>query len=68
MNDKDKTIGKRNFTKFGDMMFDRKNDPLELKNIAASPEHAGELSKLEKQLSQWETQFPMEVGKAKFQQ
>ena len=68
MNDTDKTIGKRNFTQFGNMMFDRKNDPLELINIAASPEHAGELTKLEKQLSQWETKFPVEVGKAKFQQ
>jgi len=58
MNDTDMTIGKRNFTGFGDMMFDRLNDPLELTNITASPEYASEKAKLQKQLAQWEEQFP----------
>jgi hypothetical protein len=63
MNDTDKTIGKRNFTKFGDMMFDRQNYARELGNIAASPEHAAEKEMLRKQLAQWETQFPGDAGK-----
>lgn len=63
MNDTDGTIGKRNFTEFGDMMFDRRNDPLELKNIAQSPEYASEKAKLQKQLDQWEKRFSGEAGK-----
>ena len=63
MNDTDKTIGKRNFTGFGDMMFDRQNDPLELTNIVASPEYASEKAKLQKQLAQWEEQVPGEARK-----
>ncbi len=63
MNDTDKTIGKRNFTGFGDMMFDRQNDPLELTNIAASREYASEKKKLQRQLAQWEEQFPGEARK-----
>jgi len=58
MNDTDSTIGKRNFTGFGNMMFDRRNDPLELKNIAASPSYASEKTKILSQLDQWETRFP----------
>jgi arylsulfatase A-like enzyme len=63
MNDTDKTIGKRNFTGFGDMMFDRQNDPLELTNIVAVPKYAFEKEKLQKQLAQWEQQFPGEARK-----
>ena len=63
MNDTDSTIGKRNFTGFGDMMFDRQNDPLELTNIAAAPKYAIEKATLQKQLAQWEKQFPGEARK-----
>lgn len=63
MNDTDKNIGKRNFTGFGDMMFDRHNDPLELTNLVAAPEYATEKEKLLKQLAQWEMQFPGEARK-----
>jgi len=66
MNDTDRTIGKRNFIGFGDMMFDRQNDPRELTNIAAAPEYAAEKAKLQKQLAQWEKQFPGEARKENY--
>ena len=66
MNDTDSSIGKRNFTGFGDMMFDRQNDPLELTNIVAVPEYAAEKAKLQKQLAQWEKQFPGEARKENY--
>jgi len=66
MNDTDHTIGKRNFTGFGDMMFDRQNDPLELTNIAAVPKYAAEKATLQKELAEWEKKFPGEARKENY--
>jgi arylsulfatase A-like enzyme len=66
MNNTDQTIGKRNFTAFGDMMFDRQNDPLELTNIVTAPAYVAEKAQLKKELAQWEKQFPAEAIEEKY--